>query len=135
MATIRARVVATYRFTRECSVRGYAQSRLQSQPDQIRMNFLDAVDLAEDLDREVRLDVLLHAAGEPDDAQVGVHAEPAALEGRLELEPSLAGKNDCGIIGRIVANDDQVGDAAVSQSRADSAGLLSFRLVVRLALK
>jgi len=74
-----------------------------------------------------------NASGQADDAAVRVHAKSAALELPLELQLSPAGVLDCRVVSRIVADDDQIRDALITESRGDAARRFRLPFVVGLA--
>src|SRR5256885_14399377 len=91
---------------------------------QLGAHGLHAVDSRENGHGQIALQTAMHAARQPEDTEVRVHAKSAALERGLELQLSLAGVDDRGVVGDVVADDDQIRDALIAESRGDMAGAL-----------
>jgi len=95
----------------------------RSQTPQIGVNCFHTIDSAENRDGEIALRTAVYAAGKADDAALRIDAEPAAPEGRLELEAPLPHIHDCRIGCRIIDDGDEIRDAMVSKSPGDAARL------------
>ena len=101
---------------------------------QIGPDFADAVDLANHLDRNVLLQLLIHLSGDRKDTGVRIDVEPAAVERAMCRELPFGNALD-GLIVRRLNHLDQIRDARVAEVLNENTGTLGKRSVARPSTK